>query len=88
MTRLRIQKVRKVATRAIFDRLKYHAPEAVIDVFPDPQASGAIILHVNSGGNALACEVALQREGFRVEPNGYDGYAPGNYGAQRRVWQP
>jgi hypothetical protein len=89
MTRLRIQKVRKVAASAIFDRIKYHAPEAIIDVFANPADNGqSMVLHVNSGGNAIACEEALRREGFQVGRTGYDPYAPGHYGVQLRVWQP
>jgi hypothetical protein len=58
-------------------------------VFPDPDDPSAMILHVNSGGNAAACSQALPRERFLVEWNReYDPYAHGNYGVQLRVWQP
>ncbi|MEV1003431.1 hypothetical protein [Nonomuraea sp. NPDC050202] len=74
--------VRRHAARAIVDRLGYDVPEAIISCDRDPDTAGAVLLHVNSGGNAIECENALRSAGYRVEPG---GPPPGAYGVQLRV---
>ena len=77
--------VRRHAERAITRRLRYFAPRAIIGVWRDPDQPGTVILHVNSGGNAAECEVALRHAGYATEPTGYDPFAKGHYGVQLRV---
>ena len=67
---------------AVFRRLGYAEPRAVISITYDPDRPGAVLLHVNSGGNALACEPELRGAGYAVEPG---GAAPGHYGVLLRV---
>lgn len=74
--------VRRHAARAIAERLRYDAPEAIISCDRDPDTAGAVLLHVNSGGNAIECENALRSAGYRVEPG---GPPPGEYGVRLRV---
>jgi hypothetical protein len=86
--------VRAIAQRAIDDRLGYVALYAILSVAyetgdPFRAVMGdrlrAVILHVNSGGNAAACRIALGQAGYLTEPTGYDPFAEGNYGVQMRV---
>jgi hypothetical protein len=39
----------------IIERPRHPAPDAVLSIDRDPDHPGAVVLHVNSGGNALAC---------------------------------
>lgn len=73
--------VRRAAAAAIRRRLRYDAPEAIIGVDQD---GSAVVLHVNSGGNALAASHHLQRLGYQVDHIPY-GFGPGEYGAKVRV---
>lgn len=61
-------KVRTIAERAIADRLGHPMSEAVIEVRADAGDDDAVVLHVNSGGNAIVCEEALMRAGYEVIP--------------------
>lgn len=74
--------VEHLARRAIDRRLGYPAPDAVIAVTPDPDRQDAVILHVNSGGNALAAASALNAAGYRTGDTYYDPFQPGHYGVQ------
>jgi len=67
------------ARRAIAERLRYPAPDALIAV---EREGGAVILRVNSGGNALAVESWLRGRGYRAE---YAGTNPGGYGCAVKV---
>lgn len=73
--RLRVQTryVRRHAARAIFARIKTDASSAILSCDRDPANPRAVILHVNSGGNSLACEEALRAAGYHVEPAGHFG---------------
>ena len=71
----------RAAAAAIRRRLRYDAPQAIIAVVQD---GPAVVLHVNSGGNALASTARLQRLGYRVDHVPY-GFGPGEYGAKIRV---
>lgn len=92
-TRRRVKAIRRVETpfvrrhaaRAIRERLGHPAGDAIIACFSDPDRVGTAILHVNSGGNAIAAETGLRAAGYRVEPTNYDPFAPGHYGVQIRV---
>lgn len=89
---VRVYDVRRRAERAITERLRYHAPDAIISADYDLSEAGrdfqAVILHVNSGDNAIACHDALRRAGYTVEETDYDPFAPGHYGVQLRVRKP
>ncbi len=63
---VQVRHVERHARTAIAQRLGYGAPDAVISVTRDPDLPGAVILHVNSGGNSLECERALRSAGYRV----------------------
>lgn len=78
-TRLDRRHVENHAHRAITERLGYHAPQAVIAVERD---GNALLLRLNSGGNALAVEPYLCRRGYRAE---YAGKNPSGYGCTVRV---
>ncbi len=67
------------ARRAIAERLRYAAPEALRAV---EREDGAVILRLNSGGNALAVESWLRQHGYLVE---YAGRNPDGYGCAVRV---
>lgn len=77
--------VERHANRTITQRLGCAPPEAVISVIRDHAVTGTVILHVNSGGNALASELQLRSLGYRVEPTNYAPFTPGHYGVQLRV---
>lgn len=67
------------ARHAIWDRLRYSAPEALIAV---EREGDAVLLRLNSGGNALAVESYLRRRGYRAE---FAGTNPGGYGCSVKV---
>ena len=67
---------------AIFARLGHAEPRAVISLADDPARPGSVLLHVNSGGNALACEEALAGAGYAVDPG---AAAPGRHGVLLRA---
>jgi hypothetical protein len=67
------------ARHAIFDRLKYAAPQALIAV---EREAGAVMLRLNSGSNALAVESYLRGRGYRAE---FAGTNPGGYGCSVKV---
>ncbi|MEV0236900.1 hypothetical protein [Nonomuraea sp. NPDC050786] len=74
--------VRRHAARAIAERLGSPMPEAILSCDRDPDTAGAMLLHVNSGGNAIECENALRSAGYRVEPG---DPPPGEYGVRLRI---
>lgn len=75
--------VERHARSAINRRLGYVEQNAVIGL--EREAGGTVILHVNSGGNALAAKFLLQSLGYCVEDTDYDPFAAGHYGVQLRV---
>lgn len=75
--------VERHARRAINCRVGYNASEAVLGIARE--TGGTVILHVNSGGNALAVQQRLRTLGYQVESTDYDPFAKGNYGVQLRV---
>lgn len=80
--------VRRHATRAVRKRLGYPAGNAVISVERDPDHRSAVVLHVNSGGNALACATGLRYAGYRVEPawdHPDDAALSTTYGVKMRI---
>lgn len=81
-----VRHVERRAWRAIADRLGT-APRGggVIACHRDPGEPAAVLLHVNSGGNAVAVTDALTEAGYTVEQTSYDPWARGNYGVQLRV---
>lgn len=81
---VRPSNVERHARRAIARRIGC-AGDAVVSVQRDEAKPGSVVLHLNSGGNALAAACELRIRGYSVEPAGYDAFAPGNYGAQLRV---
>lgn len=54
----------------------------MLSVDRDPDHLGTVVLHVNSGGNALACKSALTRADYRCEDIPSE---PGQYGPRLRV---
>lgn len=81
---VRAQNVERHARRAIARRVGCTSG-AVVSVQRDEAKPGSVVLHLNSGGNALAVECELRGRGYSVESTGYDPFAPGNYGVQLRV---
>lgn len=81
--RVQTRYVRRIAARAIADRLGAAAMWTILDCDRDPDDTRRVILHVNSGGNSLTAEAALSADGYGVEPVPHAGY-----GAQLRVWAP
>jgi hypothetical protein len=67
------------ARRAIAHRLKYDAPDALIAV---DRAGDAVLLRLNSGGNAIAVESWLRARGYRAQ---FAGTNPGGYGCTVKV---
>ena len=78
-TRLDIRHLTNHARHAIFERLRYAAPEALLGVERD---GDAVIIRVNSGGNELAVQHWLNARGYHAE---YGGPNPGGYGCAVRV---
>lgn len=81
--RVQTRYVRRLAARAIADRLGPTPMPTIIDCDRDPDDTRRVILHVNSGGNSLTAEAALTADGYGVEPLPYAGY-----GCRLRVWAP
>jgi hypothetical protein len=77
--RLDIRHLTNHARHAIFERLQYAEPGALIGVERDEDA---VIIRVNSGGNEMAVERRLNGCGYRAE---YAGPNPGGYGCAVRV---
>ncbi len=77
---VQLRHVERHARKAIGNRLGYGAREAVITVAREER--GTVMLHVNSGGNAIAAEQRLRSRGYRVE---YKPHVPGVYGVQLLV---
>jgi hypothetical protein len=70
------------ARRAVGRRLGRAAPQAIRSLARDADRPRTVLLHLNSAGNALACESALKSAGYSVEDA---GSAPGRYGVLLRV---
>lgn len=64
---LHAEAIRRLTTAAISERLGHDGGQYVIGVDQDAAQPGTLILHVNSGGNSLAAEPALNRHGYRCE---------------------
>ena len=77
--RLDTRHIERHARNAITGRLRYRAPQAVRKVERD---GTAVIVRLNSGGNALAVEAWLRQRGYRAE---YAGGNPDGYGCAVRV---
>lgn len=77
--RLDIRHLEHHATKAITGRLGYSAPQALCAIERD---GDAVIIRVNSGGNALAVEPYLRGRGYHTE---YAGTNPDGYGCAVRV---
>jgi hypothetical protein len=60
-----IETVRRCAQEAINKRLGGNSQRTIIDVRAG-DTPGSVFLHVNSGGNSLVAEQALQWAGYRV----------------------
>jgi len=75
--------VERLAGEAIAQRLGRYVADAVLG--STREHGGAVVLHLNSGGNAAVAESWLRSRGYRVEPADYDPYAPGHYGVKIRV---
>lgn len=82
---VQVHHVERHASRAITRRLGRPYAPAIIAVVRDGTHSGSVILHVNSGGNALAAERELRFRGYQVGHTEYDPFADGHYGVQLRV---
>jgi hypothetical protein len=78
-TRLDKRHLANHAHRAITRRLLYAAPYALIAV---EREGDAVMLRLNSGGNALAVESYLRGRGYRAE---FAGTNPGGYGRSVKV---
>ncbi len=59
----RQQDVERIARTAITARLGYHQDNTVIECV---QQGAEVLLHVNSGGNAITAENALTAAGYEV----------------------
>ena len=80
-TRLDIRHIRNHALKGIAARrLSVSADYCLLGITRDD--SGAVIVHVNSGGNACAVESELNGCGYRAE---YLPFDPDVYGAKVRV---
>ena len=78
--RLNVRHLERHARRAIAERLRYHVPEALRSVERD---GDAVIIRVNSGGNAIAVETYLRLwRGYWTE---FAGTNPDGYGCAVRV---
>ncbi|BEL41998.1 Uncharacterised protein [Mycobacteroides abscessus subsp. abscessus] len=77
---VQLRHVERHARKAIGNRLGYAARDAVITVVREEH--GRVMLHVNSGGNAIVAEQRLRSRGYRVE---YKQHVPGVYGVQLLV---
>lgn len=77
---VQLRHVERHARKAIGNRVGYAARDAVIAVVREEH--GGVMLHVNSGGNAIAAEQLLRSRGYRVA---YKPHLPGVYGVQLLV---
>lgn len=77
--RLDTRHIERHARSAIAARLRYDAPEALRAVHRDGEA---VMVRLNSGGNALAVGHWLARRGYTVEEAGGN---PDGYGCAVRV---
>lgn len=82
ITRLDVRHLRNHARRAIGERLRYAAPEALRAVERDGRS---VVIRLNSGGNALAVESYLRLRGYKVKLAGSN---PDGYGCAVRVDPP
>jgi hypothetical protein len=85
---VQVRAVERHARRAIARRLGHPDDRALISVKRDSDRPGTAIIHVNSGGNAIACETALRDAGYRVDAGwGFptDPTLRADYGAKIRV---
>jgi hypothetical protein len=82
ISQAQVHHIEQLARRAIARRLGYAADHAVFSVERDGEGA---LLHVNSGGNALAAQSVLGAAGYRVEDTDYDPFAPCNHGVVMRV---
>lgn len=78
-TRLDIRHIRNHALHAIAGRLCHPAPEALLAAERD---GDAVILRLNSGGNAIAVESYLNLCGYLADDAGKN---PDGYGCAVRV---
>ena len=79
-TRLDIRHIRNHARKGIATRkLGVSSDYCILSL---TRQDGAIIVHVNSGGNVCAVEQWLNMHGYRAE---YVGYEPDVYGGKVRV---
>lgn len=83
--RVSVAAVRSRAEHAIARRLGHTTPDAVRGVKQDPDRPNAVLLHVNSGGNSLACEAELVNDRYTVE---HLGPSQTGYGVVLRVGVP
>ncbi len=74
-----VRHLERHARRAIADRLRYSAPEALRAVERDGHD---VILRLNSGGNACAVDLWLDSQGYEVSD---DGGNPDGFGCALRV---
>lgn len=74
---VQLRHVERHARKAIRNRLGYAARDAVIAAVREEH--GTVMLHVNSGGNAIVTEQRLRSRGYRIE---YKPHTPGVYGVQ------
>jgi hypothetical protein len=81
-TRLDIRHIRNHALRAIGQRLGPGGTPADHCILAVERDGDDVIVRVNSGGNALAVEPYLNRQGYRAE---FAGTNPGGYGCAVRV---
>lgn len=77
--RLDARHIERHARGAITERLRYEAPEALRAVERD---GGAVVVRLNSGGNALAVEARLRQCGYKADQAGGN---PDGYGCAVRV---
>lgn len=86
--RVQPHQVERWARQAIGQRLGHPAGNAVIAVTRDPERLDTVVLHVNSGGNALECSRALRAAGYQIEASWDrpdDATLASTYGAKLRV---
>lgn len=79
---VQVAAVERRARQAVARRLGYVPADAVQSVTRDPERRTTVLLHLNSGGNSLACERVLRDRGYDVADL---GAAPSGYGVLLRV---
>lgn len=77
-----------IAVAAILQRLGHAYADSILAVEPADDHPGAVLLHVNSGGNSLAVEQALAGHGYRCEMPGERGLVDVVYGVRMLVRPP